>query len=82
MDKAGIGSAFANTSGFFSNAVVGRAVDDRRRSWLQRVGFSRKSVNPEKELLEQKEGAIGKKKFRKFSTKPNSTEMEGNRLLH
>ena len=76
-DKAGVGSVFANTSGFFSNAVVGQAVDDRRSSWLKRIGFGRKSVNPEKELFEQNEGVTGKKKLRKFSMKRNSTEIEG-----
>ena len=41
-DRVGIGGAFANTSGFVSNAVVGQAVDDRRRSFFQRFFFRRK----------------------------------------
>ncbi|XP_078349307.1 adenylate cyclase type 10-like isoform X2 [Oculina patagonica] len=75
-EKAGVGSAFANTSGFFSNAVVGQAVDDRRSSWLKRLRFGRKSVNPEEEAFEQKEGVTGKT-LRKFSLIRNSTEIEG-----
>ena len=74
-EKAGVGRAFANTSGFFSNAVVGQAVDDRRGSWLKRIRFGRKSVNPEKGSFE--DGASGKKKLRRFSTKRNSTAIEG-----
>ena len=70
VDNAGIGSAFANTSGFFSNAVVGQAVDDRRGSRKQRFGFGRKSVKPEEDVS-------GKKKLRKFSMKRNSTQIEG-----
>lgn len=81
IEKTGIGGAFAATSGPFSNAVVGQAVDDRRPSCLERFFKRRKSVDPEKELLEQKEGVIGKKKLRKFSTKRNLTDMKGNRLL-
>jgi len=67
----GIASIFANTSGFVSNAIVGQAVDDRRRSWFQRIFKSRKSVDPE--------NGIGKKKRRKFSTKRGSTDITGNR---
>ena len=73
-EKAGI-------KGLLSNAVVGQVVDDRRPSWLQRLFKSRKSVDHEKDLLEQKEGAVGKKKLRKFSSKRNSIDMKGNRLL-
>lgn len=67
----GITSIFANTSGFVTNAIVGQAVDDRRRSWFQRIFKSRKSVDPE--------NGIGKKKRRKFSTKRDSTDITGNR---
>ena len=83
IEKAGFGGTFAATSnsGLFNNAVVGQTVDDRRPSWLGRLFKSRKSVDPEKELLEQKEDVVGKKKLRKFSTKRNSTDMKGNRLL-
>ena len=68
-----IASIIASTSGFVSNAIVGQAVDDRRRSWFQRMFKSRKSVDPE--------NGIGKKKRRKFSTKRDSTDIPGNRLL-
>ena len=74
--KAGIGGAFATTSGIFSNAVFGQAVDDRRRSWLHRFSLSRKSVNPEKEQFGQKNDAPGKKKLRKFSMKRKSISFE------
>ena len=77
VDSAGIGRTFANTSGFFNNAVVGQAVDDRRSSWLQRLRFGRKSVNPGKEECEQTVGVSRKKKLRRFSTKRNSTQIEG-----
>jgi len=72
-EKAGIGGAFANTSGFFSNAVVGQAVDDRKLSWLHRFRFSRKSVAPEKDSFLNESG---KKKLRRFSLKRNSTSSE------
>ena len=76
VDKSGIGGAVANTSGFFSNAVVGQAVDDRRHSWFHRFSFSRKSVNPGAEPFGQNNNASGNKKLRKFSTKRNSKPFE------
>ena len=76
VDKAGIGSALTNTSGFVNNAVVGQAVDDRRRSWLKRFSFSRKSVNPTDDSLRQKDNPAGKKKLRKFSLRRKSNAVE------
>lgn len=69
----GIGNALASTSGFFNNVVVGRAVDDRRISWLQRLPFAKKIVSPGKEDGEQDEGVAGRKKLRPFSAKRNIT---------
>ena len=81
VEEAGTGGAFVASSGLFSNAIVGQTVDDRRPRWLERLFKSRKSVDPEKDLLEQKEGVSGKKKLRKFSAKRNSTDMKGNRFF-
>ena len=82
MSQKGVPAENAgNTSGLFSNAVVGQAVDDHRPSWLQRIFKSRKCVDSETDLIEQKEGDIGKKKLRKFSAKRNTTGVKGDRLL-
>lgn len=61
--------------------IRGEFVDDRRPSWFKRLIKSRKSVDPEEEFLEQKEGVSGKKKLRKFSSKRNSIDMKGNHRL-
>ena len=61
--------------------VVGQAEDDLRPSWFERLFKSRKSVDPEKELFEHKEGVIEMKKLRKFSSKRSSIEMKGNHFL-
>lgn len=76
VGKVGIGSALTNTSGFVNNAVVGQAIDDRRRSWLHRFSFSRKSVKPTDGLLRQKDKPPGKKKLRKFSLRKKSNAVE------
>lgn len=77
----GIGNALASTSGFFNNVVVGRAVDDRRISWLQRLPFAKKIVSPGKEDGEQDEGVAGRKKLRPFSAKRNFTLTGGNSMI-
>ena len=56
-------------------------MDDRRRSWLERLFKSRKSVDPEKEFLEQQEDVVGKKKLGKFSSKRDSIDIKGNHVL-
>ena len=77
-ETEGIGSKFANTAGFFNHAVVNRAVDDHRNSWLQRLPCAKKFVSPGKEDGEQDEGVTRKKKLRRFSSKKNSTMIGGN----
>lgn len=80
-ETEGIGSKFANTAGFFNDAVVNRAVDDHRTSWLQRLPCAKKFVSPGKEDGEQDEGVTRKKKLRRFSSKKNSTMIGGNDMI-
>lgn len=75
-DRGVIGGAFANTSGFVSNAVVGQAVDDRRRSFFQRFFLRRKTVKPEDELVGPSENGSGKKRLSKFSFRRKSNAFE------
>ncbi|RMX45142.1 hypothetical protein pdam_00016498, partial [Pocillopora damicornis] len=76
-ETEGIGSKSANTAGFFNDAVVNRAVDDHRTSWLQRLPCAKKFVSPGKEDGAQDEGVTKKKKLRRFSSKKNSTMIGG-----